>query len=59
LHGYSITSSAWASSIGGISSERPCCLEVDHQLEFGWLLDRQIGGLGALENAACVDTPAL
>jgi hypothetical protein len=39
-----------------VQAERPCCLEVDHQLEFGWLLDRQIGGLGPLENAACVDT---
>ena len=25
-------------------------LEVDHQLEPGWLLDRQIGGLGAGDN---------
>src|SRR5262249_23868539 len=24
--------------------------EIDHQLEFGWLLDRQVGRLGALEN---------
>src|SRR5262249_50064377 len=29
--------------------------EVDHQFGFGWLLDRQIGWLGALENA--VDVP--
>src|SRR5215813_13264773 len=41
LHGYSITSSARESSIGGI---------------FGCSTgDRQIGGLGPLENAACVD----
>src|SRR5262245_43412079 len=24
--------------------------EIDHQLEFGWLLDRQVGRLGVLEN---------
>jgi len=24
--------------------------KVDHQLELGWLQDRQVGGLGALEN---------
>ena len=27
--------------------ERLCSLEVGDQLEFRWLLDRQIGGLGA------------
>src|SRR6185312_15913048 len=26
--------------------------EIDGQLEPGWLLDRQVGGLGALENLA-------
>src|SRR5215472_6385678 len=31
-------------------AERFGRLEVDHQLELGWLLDRQIGGLGALED---------
>jgi hypothetical protein len=31
--------------------------EVDHQLEFGWLLDRQIGWLGALVAAARARTP--
>src|SRR5262245_23947186 len=30
-------------------TERPCGLEVDHQLEPCWLLDRQVGRLGALE----------
>src|SRR5712671_6020185 len=30
-------------------------LEIDDQLERRWLLDRQIGGLGALENPAGVD----
>jgi plasmid maintenance system antidote protein VapI len=28
--------------------ERLCSLEVDNQLEFSWLFDRQIGRLGAL-----------
>ena len=31
-------------------AERLGGLEVDHQLEFGRLLDRQIGGLGAVED---------
>ena len=31
-----------AKSLGG--------LEVDHQLKLGWLLDRQIGGLGSLKD---------
>jgi hypothetical protein len=26
------------------------CLEIDHQFELGWLLDREIGGLSAFEN---------
>jgi hypothetical protein len=29
-------------------AERLSRSEVDHKLEFGWLLDRQIAGLGAL-----------
>src|SRR5882762_3591640 len=29
--------------------------EVDHQLEFGWLLDRQIGRLGALQDLSRVN----
>src|SRR5262249_59591512 len=36
-------------------AERLCGLEIDDQLHFGGLLDRQIGGLLALENAAGVD----
>jgi hypothetical protein len=28
--------------------QRPCRLEVDNQLKFRWLLNRQIGWLGAL-----------
>src|SRR5215831_6553499 len=31
-------------------TERPCGLEVDHQLEPSRLLDRQVGRLGALED---------
>src|SRR6266498_309202 len=31
-------------------AERLCGLQVDHQLELGWLLYRDIGGLRALEN---------
>ena len=53
---HSITSSARASSVGGTS--RPSSLgglEVDDQLELGWLQDRQVGGLRALEDAAGVD----
>ena len=30
-------------------------LHVDDQLELGRLLDREVGGLGARENPACVD----
>ena len=41
---YSMTSSARASSVGGIVIlERLGGLDVDHQLEFGGLLDRKVG----------------
>src|SRR5690348_1576427 len=36
-------------------AERRRSLEVDHQLEFGRLLDRQIGRLGALQDLVHVD----
>ena len=50
---HSITSSARASSIGGtVEAERLGGLEVDHQLELGRLLHRQVGGLLALEDAS-------
>ena len=50
---HSITSSARASSVGGmVEAERLGGLEVDDQLDLGGLLDRQVGGLLALENAA-------
>src|SRR5216683_851448 len=35
---------------GNFQAERLSRLEIEHQLEFGWLLDRQIAGLGALED---------
>ena len=53
---HSITSSARASSVGGTS--RPSALAVLRlidELEFGRLLDRQVGGLLALEDAVDVD----
>src|SRR5262245_19354780 len=28
-----------------------CCLEIDHQLELSRLLDRQVGGLGSLQDS--------
>src|SRR2546426_10134585 len=35
-------------------AERPGCFEVDCQLEFGWLLHRQLGGILPFENTANV-----
>jgi hypothetical protein len=32
-------------------------LEIDHQLELGWLRHRQIGWFGALENFSGVEIP--
>src|SRR5947207_15200999 len=32
-----------------------CGLEIDHQFELCWLNDRQVGGLGAFENAAGIN----
>src|SRR5262249_56118841 len=40
---------------GYSEAERSRGLEVDHQFEFGRLLDRRIGWLFALDNAASVD----
>jgi len=51
MRAYSITSSARASSVGGTS--RPSALavlEVDHEFEFGRLLDRQVGQLRPAQN---------
>ena len=43
---YSITSSARASSVGGtVEAERLGGFEIDDQLEFGRLLDRQVSWL--------------
>ena len=36
-------------------TERPGGLEIDHQLEFGRLLHRQVGGLGRLEDLSDVN----
>src|SRR6266568_2425006 len=33
-------------------------LEVDQEFEFGGLIDRQVGGRGAIENASHVDSGA-
>src|SRR5262249_35130253 len=52
---HSITSSASASSLSGIWRPSAGGLPVDHQLEFGWLHDRQIGGLLAFENARGIE----
>ena len=53
---HSITSSARPSSESGtVEAERLGGLEVDDQLDFRGLLDRQIGGLLAFENPASVD----
>jgi hypothetical protein len=41
---------------GDFDAQRPGGLEINHQLELGWLQYWQIGGLGALENAASVGT---
>src|SRR5262249_62009102 len=35
-------------------SEYPRGVEVDHQLEFGWLFDGQVAGIGALKNSVDV-----
>jgi len=32
-------------------AERLRCLEVDHQFELGWLLDWEVGGFGAFQDA--------
>ena len=53
---HSITSSARASSDGGtVEAERLGGLEVDHQLELRGAVDRQVRGLGTLEDAAGID----
>ena len=53
---HSITSSARASSDRRhVEAEHPGGLVVDDQLELGRLHDRQVRGLGALEDAAGID----
>jgi hypothetical protein len=34
-----------------VEAERARSLEIDRQIELGWQLDRQIGGLGALQDS--------
>src|SRR5215472_8001912 len=41
--------------VGDFDAERSGCLEVDHELEFDRLQDRQVGGPCALENPRGVD----
>ena len=52
---HSITSSARARNRRHFEAERLSGLEIDHQLEFGGLLDRQVGRLLAFKNPAGVD----
>ena len=47
MHRYSITSSA---------AERLGRLEIDDEFKLGWLHDRQVGRLFALEDTAGIDT---
>ena len=52
---HSITSSARASSVADVEAKGLRGLEVDDELEPGRLIDRQVGGFLALEDAAGVD----
>ena len=55
-HPYSITSSAVTCIIDGtVNAERLGGLEVDDELEFGGVHDRQVGRFLALENPSGVD----
>jgi hypothetical protein len=47
---YSITSSAGEHGRGNVKAERPGRLQVDDELKFGGLQDRQVGGLCTLED---------
>jgi hypothetical protein len=48
-HGYWITSSARASTDGGIVKPRALAVLIDHELKLRALLDGKVGGLRALE----------
>jgi hypothetical protein len=50
-HRYSITSSARASTVGHVKTERFGGLEIDHRFVLGRRLHRQVGRLLALEDA--------
>src|SRR6516162_7871652 len=41
--------------IGHLKAKRPCCLQVDDELELGRLHDRQVRGLRAFENAGGIN----
>ncbi|HJZ33564.1 MAG TPA: proton-conducting transporter membrane subunit, partial [Hyphomicrobiaceae bacterium] len=54
---HSITSSASnCSAFGHFEAERSGRLQVDDELEFGRLQDRQVGGIGTLEDLTGVDS---
>jgi hypothetical protein len=42
--------------VGHLEAERLGGLEIEHELEFGGLHDRQVGGLLALEDPTGIDT---
>jgi len=44
--------------VGDFQSERPRGPQVDYQLEFGRLMDRQLRGLGPLQNLRGIDRAA-
>src|SRR5215475_14533659 len=37
-------------------AERPCSLQIDSELELGWLLHRQIGGLGTFKKTINIES---
>jgi hypothetical protein len=51
---YSITSSARASSLEECQPDRFCGLEIDDELKLGWLIERDIAVVCAVENLANV-----
>ena len=52
---YSITSSAMAVGLAGLSVQAPLRFGIDHQFELGRERNRQVGGLVAFEDAADID----
>ena len=41
--------------VGNLDAERPGCLQINDELEFGRLQDRQVGWLGPLKDMTGVD----